>query len=51
MAYSCSDFTDDILMALNIVVPEEARDDPEAQAVLAILEIRRLKALEKPSTA
>jgi hypothetical protein len=34
--YSCSDFTDDILNALKIDVPEEAYDSPWAQADLAL---------------
>lgn len=43
MTYSCSDFTDDILNALGIVVPEEAHDDPRAQFELALTEIARLR--------
>jgi hypothetical protein len=43
MTYSCSDFTDTILNALHIVVPEDARDDPRAQAILALVEIGRLR--------
>lgn len=44
MTYSCTDFTDDILRALGIVVPEEELDNPQLQAELAVAEIRRLQA-------
>jgi hypothetical protein len=43
VSYSCTDFTDDILDALNIVVPEEDYDNPSAQADRALAEIRRLQ--------
>ena len=43
MTYSCSDFTDDVLAALEIAVPEEAREDPAAQAKLALAAIARLR--------
>lgn len=43
MAYSCSDFTDDILNALGIEVPEDLREYPQAQAELALTEIARLR--------
>jgi hypothetical protein len=43
MGYSCTDFTDSILDALGITVPEDALDDPEAQADLALAEIKRLQ--------
>ena len=36
MTYSCSDFTDSILDALGIVVPESALDSPSDQADLAL---------------
>ena len=48
MTYSCTDFTDSILDALDIVVPDEAQDHPDMQADLAIAEIERLQALEEP---
>lgn len=51
MTYSCSDFTDGILDALGLVVPEEDCDDPSAQADLALGEIvalqRKAKALKR----
>ncbi|WP_024516988.1 hypothetical protein [Bradyrhizobium sp. Tv2a-2] len=47
MTYSCTDFTDSILSALNIVVPEDAYDQPDKQADLALAEIDRLQAIEK----
>lgn len=43
MTYSCTDFVDTILDALKIVVPEEAQDDPSAQADLASAAIEGLK--------
>lgn len=43
MTYSCTDFVDTILDALKIVVPEEAQDDPSAQAALALDAIAGLK--------
>ena len=36
MTYSCTDFTDTVLDALKIVVPEEDYDDPSAQADLVL---------------
>ena len=47
MTYSCSDFTDDILNALCIEVPEESQDNPSDQADLAFAEIERLQAAWK----
>lgn len=47
MTYSCTDFTDTILDALGIVVPEEAMDDPSAQADLALGAISALRAGEQ----
>jgi hypothetical protein len=47
MSYSCSDFTDSILDALNIEVPEDDKDNPSAQADLALAEIQRLHTIEK----
>ena len=44
MAYSCSDFTDDILNELSIVVPEDDHDNPAAQAQMAINVIQDLRA-------
>jgi len=46
VTYSCTDFTDGILNALGIVVPEENWDDPEGQADLALAEITRLQAIQ-----
>jgi hypothetical protein len=43
MSYSCSDFTDNILAALGIVVPLEDKDNPEAQAILALAKIYGLQ--------
>lgn len=43
MTYSCSDFTDDILEALAINVPDEHLDNPSRQADLAFDEIVRLQ--------
>ncbi|SHH04794.1 hypothetical protein [Bradyrhizobium erythrophlei] len=43
MTYSCVDFTDNILNALGITVPEEHRDNTEHQADLACSEIWRLQ--------
>lgn len=44
MTYRCSDFADSILDALAIVVPEDAQDDPSAQADLALASIdKRVK--------
>lgn len=43
MTYSCTDFVDSILDALDIVVPDDAHDDPSAQADLALEAIRALK--------
>ncbi len=47
MSYSCCDFTDDILNALNVDVPDEDCDSPSAQADLALAEIERLQAIER----
>lgn len=44
MTYSCTDFVDTILDALQIVVPPSAWDDPSAQADLALKAIADLKA-------
>lgn len=49
MSYSCSDFTDSILEALKITVPEEYRDSPQDQAALALCEIYRLQMNQKPA--
>ncbi|MBR0998793.1 hypothetical protein ABIF65_003724 [Bradyrhizobium japonicum] len=43
MTYSCSDFTDSILDALKIEVPDESNDSPSDQADLALSEIERLQ--------
>lgn len=46
MAYSCSDFTDSIIEALGITIPDESNDSPEDQAALAVAEIERLQRAE-----
>jgi len=46
MSYSCVDFTDDVLNALKIEVPEKDRDNPSGQADLAMAEIERLQKAE-----
>lgn len=43
MSYSCTDFTDDILNALEINVPDESEDSPSDQADLALAEIERMQ--------
>lgn len=47
MTYSCSDFTDSILDALEIRVPSKWNDSPSDQADLALAEIERLQSIEK----
>lgn len=47
MTYSCSDFTDSIIDALNIEVPDESSDSPSDQADLALAEIDRLQNIER----
>lgn len=47
MTYACSDFTDDILDALELEVPEDAWDSPSDQADLALAEIQVLQRFEK----
>lgn len=47
MTYSCSDFTDDIINSLNLVIPDESDDNPSDQADLAMAEIERLQAVDK----
>lgn len=43
MGYSCTDFTDSILDALDIDVPLRDSDNPSAQADLALAEIDNLQ--------
>ena len=43
MTYSCTDFVDTILDALNIKVPDEDSDNPSAQADLALAAIDKLR--------
>lgn len=43
MGYSCTDFTDDILEALNINVPDEDNDSPACQANLALAKIEQMQ--------
>ena len=45
MSYSCSDFTDDILTALHIDVPEEDCDSPSKQADMALDKIQAFRDL------
>jgi hypothetical protein len=47
LTYSCTDFTDDILNALEVDVPEEDYDNPSKQADLALAEIERLQDLAR----
>lgn len=47
MSYSCSDFTDAILDALGIVVPDESADSPSDQADLALAVIQALQSKAK----
>lgn len=43
MSYSCSDFTNTILDALNIEVPWKSYDSPSDQADLALEAIKQMK--------
>jgi len=43
MSYSCTDFVDSILDALDIELPKELYDSPSGQADLALAEIERLQ--------
>lgn len=47
MTYSCSDFTDDIIEALKVEIPDEHNDSPSAQADLCLAEIERLQKREQ----
>jgi hypothetical protein len=47
VSYSCTDFTDSILDALDIYVPPKWSEGPEYQADLALAEIKRLQNIEK----
>ena len=47
MSYSCSDFTDSILEALAVEIPNESNDSPSDQADIALEEIERLQRFEK----
>jgi hypothetical protein len=51
MSYSCTDFVDTILDALNVIVPEELYDAPSEQADLALTEINRLQQIERAFNA
>lgn len=46
MSFSCVDFTDEVLSALEVEVPEQNLDDPAGQCALALAEIKRLQDLE-----
>jgi hypothetical protein len=46
MGYSCTDFTDDIIEALGVNIPDEDNDNPSAQADQCLEEIGRLQSLE-----
>lgn len=43
MAYSCSDFVDSIIEALDVWIPDEASDDPAWQAEICLEAIAKLK--------
>lgn len=43
MTYSCSDFTDSVIEALGLEIPEESNDSPSDQFELAIIDINRLQ--------
>ncbi|MGR4927302.1 hypothetical protein ACIPUD_10895 [Bradyrhizobium sp. CAR08] len=43
MTYSCSDFTDDIIGALDVTIPDSADDSPSDQADICMAEIGRLQ--------
>lgn len=45
MSYSCTDFTDDILSALKVNVPEKFWDSPSDQADLALARIEAYRDL------
>ncbi len=47
MSYSCSDFTDSILEALGVTVPDDDADNPSAQADLALAAIAKLQKTRK----
>lgn len=46
MSYTCTDFTDSILDALEIRVPAKWNESPSDQADLALAEIQRLQNIE-----
>ncbi len=50
MTYSCTDFTDTILDALEIELEPDEYDNPGAQADLAVAEIERLQRFYKGVT-
>jgi len=50
MSYSCTDFCDTVLDALNAPIPEGFCDNPSAQADIAIAEIDRLQCVERDVT-
>lgn len=45
MSYSCTDFVDTILEALQVNVPDEDNDSPSAQADLALKKIKQCRNL------
>lgn len=47
MSYSCVDFTDSIIEALNLTIPISASDTPSDQADIAVAEIERLLTIER----
>ncbi|MCK1577823.1 hypothetical protein IVB09_41275 [Bradyrhizobium sp. 174] len=51
MTYSCTDFTDDIIGALDVTIPDSADDSPSDQADICMAEIGRLQSSEKAFAA
>ena len=43
MGFSCSDFTDAVITALNVDIPHELKDSPSDQADICLAEIERLQ--------
>lgn len=47
MTYSCSDFTDDIIDALGVDIPDESNDSPSDQADICLEAIARMESARK----
>jgi hypothetical protein len=47
MSYSCSDFTDSIIDALRVEIPDESNDSPSDQADICLAKIDRLQSALK----